>query len=726
LALPVVLATVKRALIFLTLFSISLRADSFGPEIPVSAPVYGLSRAPSIVASNGQGFLIVRSAPGVFASRVTLSGELIEPAGIPLTDENEFEYVLDVESANGNYMVLWGTYARIVRADGSVGPRFNLELGECTPRVFESTGTRYFVGGTSCGGWFDAEGNKINDLQSPPEALGRSFAAGDPTGILTVAIEVLSNSLFHPVARKIDLEGRETSHLVLPGVQESTYLPPPVASNGNEYLIVLNREDGVKGVRLSAAGDIIGEVLLSVSRVETVAVTADRGDFVALLSEDGGNIRTVVVRNGQIASNRVVDRAPTPFGQYDSSYFSVASAGNKHLIVTYEEVPPLDSRGNPFPATIGRLFNSESASIERVLPSGFSSAQQKYPAAASDGENLLVAWEEFDQTKGMTSIMVNLIRPEEGAISPDALELFKFPSPQLSPAVAYDGANFLVVWSENGAIVGQFVSRQREMVGDRIIIAFGGVSPRVIFNGSYYLVAWLIQGGVAAARVTPAGIVLDPEPILIDQSGPSRFPPAMAWNGERFMFFWSEARNCPRCSAQALSGAVYDPSTGVVTPFYRELYGPVIVSGSLNPTVACSTSHCVLAFGGGFLDPGVRTIVFALDGPPKRGRPVIRNPHRRFDLITTDIASPQLVFLRDGGFSIVIPRFQDGVLLVHLDSEGRKIGEDEIESDSTADIFIFTEGRFYEVGGRLAWAYSRRTTDALHGGAERVFVRFTQ
>ena len=722
---PVVLATVNRALIFLALFSVALYAETFGPEIPVSAPVYGLSQTPAMVASNGQGFLIVRSAPGVFASRVTLAGDLIEPAGILLTDVNELDYVVDVESAGGNYMVLWSSHARIVRAEGSVGPRLTLDLGECVPRVLESTGTRYFVGGTSCGAYFDAQGQKIIELQDPSESLGLAFAAGDPTGILTVAIEFLSDGL-HPVVRKIDLEGRETSSVVLPTLPQSNYPPPPVASNGNEYLIVLNREDGVKGIRFSTAGAIIGEVQLSNSMAQTVAVTADRGDFVVLLSENDGDIRTVVVRKGQVVSNRVIDQAPTPFDQYNSTYFAAASAGNKHLILTYEEVPPLDPRGNAFPATIGRLFNSESASIERVLPSGFSSARQKYPAAASDGENLLVAWEEFDQTKGMPSIKVNLVLPDEGPISPTALELFKFPSPQLSPAVEFDGANFLVVWSENGAIVGQFINRQREMVGERIIIAFGGVSPRLIFNGSYYLVSWLIQGGIAAARVTPAGIVLDPEAIVIDQSGGFRYPPALAWNGERFMFFWSESRRCIRCSAHAVSGAVYDPSTEVVTPFYTDLYEPVIASGSLNPTVACSNTHCVLAIGGGFLDPGVRTIVIPLDSPPKRGRPVIRNPHRKLELITAAASTPQLVFVRNGGFTVVIPRFQDGILLVHLDSEGRKIGEDEIDTGAAADIFVFTEGRFSEVGDRLAWVYSRRTTDAIHGGAERVFVRFLQ
>ena len=110
---------------------------------------------------------------------------------------------------------------------------------------------------------------------------------------------------------------------------------------------------------------------------------------------------------------------------------------------------------------------------------------------------------------------------------------------QFSPAVAFDGTNYLVVWedarwaahdiygarvSRGGTVLDPTGSRSRPRRDDQRV-------PSVAFDGTNYLVAW--QDGrvgttydIYGARVSPAGTVLDPGGIPISTAAGYQGAPA--------------------------------------------------------------------------------------------------------------------------------------------------------------------------------------------------------
>jgi hypothetical protein len=128
------------------------------------------------------------------------------------------------------------------------------------------------------------------------------------------------------------------------------------------------------------------------------------------------------------------------------------------------------------------------------------------------------------------------------------------PSPVLNaeadPRIAVGASGYLAVWTDRRSVLGTeraaplnygwpgagtdndifgaVLDASGRMVGNSFAIYMGGRSdsaPQVEFNGTNFLVTWMSvpeddQYGksIIGARVTPAGVVLDPTPILIDAS----------------------------------------------------------------------------------------------------------------------------------------------------------------------------------------------------------------
>ena len=68
-------------------------------------------------------------------------------------------------------------------------------------------------------------------------------------------------------------------------------------------------------------------------------------------------------------------------------------------------------------------------------------------------------------------------------------------------------------------------------------------NPGVAFNGTNYLVAWssapaLGNGQLVAARVSPAGVVLDPSGIVVNANTRSDVEPSLTSNGSDFFVTW--------------------------------------------------------------------------------------------------------------------------------------------------------------------------------------------
>jgi hypothetical protein len=126
-----------------------------------------------------------------------------------------------------------------------------------------------------------------------------------------------------------------------------------------------------------------------------------------------------------------------------------------------------------------------------------------------------------------------------------------------SPAIAFDGTNYLVVWLDQrnnpyswniyGARVNQF-----GIVLDKVGIPITNVlydqgSPSVSFNGTNYLVVWQDNRNgnwdVYGSRLNQSGIVLDTSSIMISNVTNSQNSPSVTSNGTDYFVVWEDRRN---------------------------------------------------------------------------------------------------------------------------------------------------------------------------------------
>ncbi len=145
---------------------------------------------------------------------------------------------------------------------------------------------------------------------------------------------------------------------------------------------------------------------------------------------------------------------------------------------------------------------------------------------AAGTQNYLVVWRDLTNgpnTAGISGSIVSGtgVASQAFAIS-DALGVPQIGIVQRT-RVAFDGANFLVVWHDrrlvNPGVRGRFVSPQGTLIGTDFLI--GATSPsvdsvdaQVVFSGTKYLVAWQVNAASAAqisyARVTTGGTATPP------------------------------------------------------------------------------------------------------------------------------------------------------------------------------------------------------------------------
>jgi len=195
------------------------------------------------------------------------------------------------------------------------------------------------------------------------------------------------------------------------------------------------------------------------------------------------------------------------------------------------------------------------------------------PSVAFDGTNYLVVWEEGSFESNICGTRVdqsgNVLNPG-GIIISNAFQW------QYSPSVAFDGTNYLVVWTDWDGI------NSFKIYGARVnqsgtVLDPGGIaisnsthdskSPSIAFDGIHYLVVWVdaySNVNICGARVDQSGNILDPGgfPISIAVEGPSS--PSVAFDGTNYFVLWSA--NCSD-SSRDIYGARVDTSGVVIDSF---------------------------------------------------------------------------------------------------------------------------------------------------------------
>lgn len=236
----------------------------------------------------------------------------------------------------------------------------------------------------------------------------------------------------------------------------------------------------------------------------------------------------------------------------DSFSPAIASNGHLYLAVWYEKT---QSGFDIFGARItskGDIIDEEGFSI-CTAPD-----DQIFPFVASDGESFFVVWQ--DRRSGKRWDIYGAMVTSDGEVMElgDPIVTGRSTYDQVAPAISFDGENYLVVWQGKKSaklwnIYFARVSKDGEILdGSRTLLSpslRNQASPAVAFDGENYLVVWQdLRNGkfwdIYGARVAPSGEILDAKGFPISpvaksgSDGWDKWRPVLSWDGNLFLVIW--------------------------------------------------------------------------------------------------------------------------------------------------------------------------------------------
>lgn len=258
-------------------------------------------------------------------------------------------------------------------------------------------------------------------------------------------------------------------------------------------------------------------------------------------------------------------------------------------------VPQSVLESSAYPAVLDPIVGPEIELDSPVFPEGSPGEQ---PGIAWDGTNFLACWGD-DRDPAVTSLYCARFTPAGNVLDPSGIHVTPTAKHRTRPRVAFDGVNYLVVWEDYTfvqAAAGVDVRGARVTTAGAVLDPDGFViagtsndelEPSVSFNGTNYLVAWTdydgVERDVLAARVSPAGMVLDANPIVVCNLANSQMQTDMASDGTNFLVAWRDYRNS---TFEAYTARIANDGT-VLDPMGVKMN---VASGGNEPGVAFGTN----------------------------------------------------------------------------------------------------------------------------------------
>jgi hypothetical protein len=484
-----------------------------GPERAIADLVggqaQGTPRNPA-VAFDGTNYLVVweddRFGYDVFGARVTPTGTVLDPSGIPIATGPDRQMRPAVSFGGGTFFVVWDTTHGDVYEDRQidvVGARIDPSGAVLEPAPIPVT--------------------TAPDTQTRPVV---AFGAGlflvlwedRPVGSLRSVV----------TGTRVDLQGSvlDPLGLVLSTVPGNRF-EPAVAYGAGSFLVVWRDarfspvDTDIFGTRVDPAGSVLDPrgipVSMSPRAQRAPAVSFNGTNHLVVWADTRSTIPRVfgarVSPAAEVLDLDGIEIAPSGGGQRGNP--AVVAQGTTYLVAWHG----WDAYGGPMDL-LGARVDAGGAALD---PAGFTIASGQWrevpwrPALGSDGTDALTVWEDrADHFRLLASAVTH-----EGVVPGPATVVNTAANEQHTSTVAFDGTNHLVVWHDSrpgseGVYAARVGPGGERLDGAGILIGVGG-SPEVSFDGENFLVAWHGSTGVTAVRVSRSGEVLD-EPIAIPDS----------------------------------------------------------------------------------------------------------------------------------------------------------------------------------------------------------------
>jgi hypothetical protein len=500
--------------------------------------------APS-VAFDGNNYLVVwgdwrsNSSSDVYGARVDRSGNVLDTAGIIISTAADNQYSPSITFDGTNYLVVW--------EDGRNDPQY--------PDIY--------------GARVDMSGNVLDTagiaISTTTYQQGCPSVAFDGTNYLVVWHDGRNNpNHLYVCGARVDQSGNvlDTAGIII-STSEKITAYPSIAFDGTNYLVVWDAfyphqywTSDIYGTRVDTAGNILDPYGIGIC-------TLGEGQFLPSVAFDGTNYIVV--------------------WQDCGTYFPASVCGAR-----------VDTSGTVLDPT------------GFVISTGWPDHDARCPSVAFDSINYLVVWED---TRFMWHDDIYGARVDQAGIvlDPDGIGMSTDVNEQGNPAVGFDGTNYLVVWEDTRNDFSDLYGTRMGQDGN--VLDPAGIpittdsnrqcSPAIAFNGTNYLVVW--HGSpISGARVNQSGNVLDTAEIHISSGGPE-YSASVASSGLHYLVVWHTGRQPPelrrvRGARVHQGGWVMDPGGFDITTTYTSLY-PSVASDGTNYLVGWTCYR-----GGSFYD----------------------------------------------------------------------------------------------------------------------------
>lgn len=417
----------------------------------------------------------------------------------------------------------------------------------------------------------------------------------------------------------------------------------------------------------------------------------------------------------------------------------LARAGNRNLLISSPATSRLSS--DVFDASADFVPGNVT-----TVPVGYSPLSQETIAAATNSDGLsLVTWREPIDGTGNVGVYAARVGKNGVPLDSQSILLSTTSCSQLAPAVASNGHDFLVAWSDRDAISARRISAEgKTMEAQRLDLIpetnCSGSAPGVASNGQEYLVAWsdVAYGGGAvvlrAARITNDGFPLDlnPAPItgqlpIVPGVPPGNYgfigAPHVASDGTDFLVAFSKFNSFQPTYAVLVTAA---GNAGAETGFSLLPLNGLVFDGHNYVAVAWDSTSPPLGNGGGPYHTARMTRTGTLlDGTPGvvATSPTVPGGYSLVNATPACDAS---------GCTIAGAAWANGILSLtetrFTDATGAFLAQPRTETVATIPSAT-DQHRFVTVlplpGPTPRLVYVRNAPESPYGGTNRIFVRTT-
>jgi MYXO-CTERM domain-containing protein len=462
------------------------------------------------------------------AARLSPDGQVLDPRGVPVAALDRADGHGAVAAGPDGFLIGWVQEpSALVVARAAAPPGAGLTIGPpvtvwpgagdsaASSPALAAVGGEFWMTWTQSGGQPGLMGARLSAAGAPlapPERLGDGDGAtallrmpgpgGDRTFLLyAVRVGEMIEVRLAPLSAEARPSPLPRILWQLPGV---TALGAALVAGGDQMLaaVAVMGADGkseVRARRLNASGMELGEAATALAtgvvlRGGPSAAWDGQAFRVAWATElKQGERSESRLASARVATDGTVSAAEPP---------GVSQAGRAPHLATgapwmlWEEVNWWGANNEPFDTDLRAVRLDGPAAASSTLVSAGPNWQTE-PAVASNGEQVMVVFEDRREDKPGADIYAARITPEGEPIDRAARPLGVGPAVQREPQVAWDGTNFVVVWHEGlrGLVLAR-VSREGEVL-DRPPVVIPGTeqqqflsNPAICGDGDGALIVW--------------------------------------------------------------------------------------------------------------------------------------------------------------------------------------------------------------------------------------------